>query len=161
MNLFEVAPNPTVVLVPDYGDVGAGKVVPFIPRSELVPVVVPENIAKASPDLGIVTVCGVSLEDLGIYSGDSLIIKRKFSWREITPERVCIVLIHATGELVAKRIVREANTVTLRSSGGGVRDLEYAPDEIEVRAIVIGHQRFADKRTGSFRRRQIWDRIAS
>jgi SOS-response transcriptional repressor LexA len=145
-------PTMAVVMVHDFGEVGAGSVVPFIPRSELAPVVVPENLANSADRLGIVTVSGVSLEDLGIYTGDVLIIKHTFTWREITPDRVCIVYVHATGELVAKKVVRSANTLILRASGGGIRDLEYAPDEIEIRAIVVGHQRLADRITGAFRR---------
>src|SRR5438105_2619478 len=103
------APKLAVRYVRNYGQIGAGRavdnVIPFIPPSELVPIFVPESIASSSGDIGVSTVCGVSLENLGIFSGDYLIWKRAFTWREITPDRICIVYIHATGELVAKKVL--------------------------------------------------------
>ena len=61
----------------------------------------------------------------------------------MTPKRICIVYIVPTGELVAKKVLRGANMLTLRASGGGIRDLEYRPEEVEIRAIVIGLQKMA------------------
>jgi SOS-response transcriptional repressor LexA len=125
--------------VPLYGEIGAGRVVPFIPQSELVPVLVPEYLK----DCGICTlkVCGVSLENEGVYSGDLLICRERFTWRHITPDTVCAVLITATGELVAKKVIRGSNMLILRASGGGIRDRQCSPDDIEIKAIAIGFQR--------------------
>jgi hypothetical protein len=88
-------------------------------------------------DAGILTVRGLSLSDFGIFDGDQLLVKHRPSWTEITEDTVCIVLIHSTGEVVAKRIERGANTLILKASGGGIPDMEYGIDEIEIRSIVI------------------------
>jgi SOS-response transcriptional repressor LexA len=130
--------------VPLYGEIGAGRVVPFIPQNELIPVIVPEYLK----DRGICTlkVCGVSLEDEDIFSGDILICRKKFTWRDITPDTICAVMVTATGELVAKKVIRGSNMLILRASGGGLRDLKYAPDDVEIKAIAIGFQRLWRKK---------------
>jgi len=128
------------VLVPHYGEIGAGSVVPFIPQSELVPVAVPRDLAAAGSVITL-TVRGISLEDEEIYNGDLLICNTKFRWSQITPETICAVFIHATAELVAKKIIREAHMLTLRASGGGIKDKQFSPDDIEIRGIAIGFQR--------------------
>lgn len=133
------APNFITMNVKNLGEVGAGRVVPFIAKSDLVPVVVPEGTRAA--DVGSVTVRGISLTRLGIYDGDRLIFRLRFSWREITPKTICIVFIHSTGELIAKRIVRGANMLILRASGGDIPDREVNPDDVEIRGIVTDVQR--------------------
>lgn len=49
--------------------------------------------------------------------------------------------MHSTGELCAKRIIREANSLILRSTGGGIPDKRVYPDDIELRGIVFAVQR--------------------
>jgi SOS-response transcriptional repressor LexA len=133
------SPKYEMKYVTHYGEVGAGtavdNVIPFMPQATVVPVVVRGDLAAAG--LGAVTVRGLSLSDLGIHDGDTLVITKRFSWRDIHEDTICIVFIHPTGELVAKRIIKEANTITLRASGGGIPDKEYRPDEVEVRGIVV------------------------
>jgi SOS-response transcriptional repressor LexA len=125
--------------VSHYGEVGAGaavdNIIPFMPQTTLVPVVVRGELAAAG--LGAVTVRGLSLTDLGIHDGDTLVISKRFTYRDIDENTICIVFIHPTGELVAKRIIKEANTITLRASGGGLPDKQYRPDEVEIRGIVV------------------------
>lgn len=125
--------------IPIAGEIGAGRVVPFIPRSELVPVVVPASLPESS--ILTLTVRGISLTDLGIMDGDVLILRNKFSWREIGEDTICAVFIHSTGELCAKKIIRGANTLFLRASGGGIPDKEVTPDDVEIRGIAIAVQR--------------------
>lgn len=125
--------------VPLYGEIGAGRVVPFIPQSELIPIVVPEYMADL--DIFTLQVRGISLQNVGIDDGDILICSRRFGWRQITPKTICAVMITATQELVAKKIIREANLLTLRASGGNIKDLKFTPDDIEIKGIAIGFQR--------------------
>lgn len=122
-----------------YGQVGAGTVVPFIPKDELVPVVVP----KGTPQniVGTMIVSGRSLSDLHICDGDLLIFRSRFSLREITPQTVCIVYIRSTGELCAKKVIKEATMITLRASGGGIKDIQVTPDDIEIQGLVFAFQR--------------------
>jgi SOS-response transcriptional repressor LexA len=133
------SPKYEMKYVTHYGEVGAGSavnnVIPFMPQTTLVPVVVRGELAAAG--LGAVTVRGLSLTGLGIHDGDTLVITKRFSYRDINENTICIVFIHPTGELAAKRIIKGANTVTLRASGGDIPDKEYRPDEVEIRAIVV------------------------
>jgi len=60
-----------VVELEVHGEIGAGSVVPFIPRNRIIPVALPVN---ADPEhYGSLVVRGVSLEDESIYDGDLLI----------------------------------------------------------------------------------------
>jgi len=130
----------TRFLAQHYGEIGAGKVVPFIPQNGLIEVAVPKNLAD-DREIMTLTVRGCSLEDEGIFDGDVLICRLRFSWSEIDENTICAVFIHSTGELCAKKIIREANMLTLRASGGGIPDKQYSPDEIEIKAIAYDHQR--------------------
>jgi SOS-response transcriptional repressor LexA len=137
------SPTSEVQYVAYLGEVGCGKsvpasdnVYPFIPKDELIPVPLPAGMSPR--DAGVMTVRGMSLTDFNVWDGDRMVVKTRFSqWRDIDEDTICVVYIHATGELVAKRIIREANTITLKASGGGIKDIECAIDEVEIRAIVL------------------------
>lgn len=136
------SPTVEVKYVSYLGEIGAGSsvpafdnVYPFIPRDELIPVALP--IGVSTSDAGILTVRGISLSDFNVWDGDRMLIKKRFSWKDIDEDTICVVYIHATGELVAKRIEIGANTLILKASGGGISDLEYSPDEVEIRGIVL------------------------
>jgi SOS-response transcriptional repressor LexA len=138
-------PQLEVKFVPHRGEIGCGSaveaydnVLPFLAKSELFPVAVPVGIPAS--DVWLMTVRGPSLNDFLIFDGDHLVITKVFSLRDVDDDTIFAVYIHATGELVAKRITKGANTVTLRASGGSIKDLEYAIDEIELRGIVIDVQ---------------------
>lgn len=116
------------------GDIDCGKVLPFMPKSELVTVAIPIDVS--ADDVFTLGVRGISLTNLGIFDGDKLLCRRSFSIHQITEKTICAVYIHSTGELVAKRIIRLANTLILRASGGNIPDREVAPDDIEIRGVV-------------------------
>ncbi len=62
-------------------------------------------------------------------------------------EAICVVYIIPTGELVAKKILWAGDgMLTLRASGGGVKDLHFSKDDIEIRGVSIGFQRMFKKR---------------
>jgi len=124
----------------NFGQVGAGKVVQFIPKEERIPVALPRHLPH-NDSIATVTVCGPSLTDLGISDGDVLIVKLRFSRKMITQKTICIVYILATGELLAKRVRHSPNGVTLLSSGGGAKNLFFEHEAIEIRGVVVGHQR--------------------
>jgi SOS-response transcriptional repressor LexA len=136
------APKLEIKFVPHLGQVGCGRAVealdnvyPFIPRDELIAVALPSHIPASQS--GVFEISGLSLSDFGLFEGDELLVTKAFDKRDIDENTICVVYIHSTGELVAKRIERGANTVTLRASGGGFADKEYAIDEIEIRYIVL------------------------
>lgn len=114
---------------------------PFVPKDKTAPVALPVGTSVSAEEIGLMTVRGPSLNNLGIYDGDHLIVSRKFTKRDVTPETVCIVFIASTGELQAKKVIEQYGKITLRSSGGGIKDAFYELEDIEVRSIVIGYQR--------------------
>ena len=126
-----------------YGAVGTGKVVAFAPKNTKVLVALPRSSAAYSEAYGVATACGPSLNEEGVHDGDLLIFCRQFTIEDVTPETVCIVFIEPTGELVAKKVIfdQASDQVILRSSGGGIEDVYYQPDEIEIRAVVTDFQR--------------------
>lgn len=123
------------------GEVGAGSsVLPFTPRARLVPVAVPVGSPK-DEDMGTLVVRGCSLEDLGIIDGDILIFRKTFTKRQCIGA-ICIVLILATGELVAKKVLfGNDGMITLRASGGGIRDMQFSGEEIEIKGVAFAVQR--------------------
>lgn len=130
--------------VPLLGEVGAGSVVQFTPRNELIPVAVPSNIRDE--DVGTLVVRGCSLEDEGVFDGDYLIFNRRFTKRDCMFETICVVFIVSTGELVAKKLLFGGNgSITLRASGGGIADMNFSGEDIEIKGVVFGFQRMLKK----------------
>jgi hypothetical protein len=136
------APKLELKYVQYLGELGCGRAIeaydnvyPFIPRDELIAVALPANVQ--AKDSGVFTIRGLSLTDFGLFDGDELLVTKAFNKRDIDEDTVCVVYIHPTGELVAKRIERGANMLILKASGGGIPDMEYGIDEIEIRYIVV------------------------
>jgi SOS-response transcriptional repressor LexA len=128
--------------VDHFGEVGAGRVVPFTPRDGKHELILPIN-SPADEHLGLMRVRGRSLEDENIYDGDVLICRKNITNRDINRNTICIVFIRSTGELVAKKIRfgHLGNQVTLVASGGNIPDQHYDANDIEVRAIAFRVQR--------------------
>jgi SOS-response transcriptional repressor LexA len=106
----------------DYGQVGAGKIVEFVPRGKR-PVIVPSS--QRTEGLVTVSVCGDSLRDLGINDGDNLICQTKFEKSEVK-----------NGKLVVAQLQFE-NKIILRSANPRYEDLIYDADLVEIKALVI------------------------
>ncbi len=121
----------------NFGEVGAGKLVKFPVPAKRQWISLPEN-ARRSDRLAVFTVNGDSLVDIGIEQGDTLLCRRNFEASEITPKRVCIVLL-PSGELCAKRLkINDDGTVTIISAFG--TEVVFA-DQIEVQALAIEYKR--------------------
>jgi SOS-response transcriptional repressor LexA len=141
--MLETSPTLEVQYLPYLGEVGCGRAVeaydnvyPFMPKDELIPVAMPRGVTAR--DAGVMTVRGMSLTDFNVFDGDRMVVKTKFSpFRDIDEDTICVVFIHATSELVAKRIIRQANSIILKASGGGIRDIECSLDDVEIRGIVL------------------------
>lgn len=130
-----------MAIVPVQGEVGAsGNVVPFVARNEMIPVAIPTKTRES--DIQCVIVSGPSLTELGVDDGDILIFTTRFTQREVMFESVCIVYVHSTAELVAKKICFErGGNIRLKASGGNVRDLILPIEDIEIRGKVIAVQK--------------------
>lgn len=140
--------------VTDFGEIGAGQVVEFVPREKTVPIFVPKD-SPTDAVFGRMTIRGISLENEDIYDGDYALVRNDITKKDIGRHTICAVYIRSTGELVAKKIEfgKNGDLVTLKSSHDDIKDLQYHKDDIEVRAIVFGIQRMPDE-YGRFRRRK-------
>lgn len=122
----------TVNLI-DYGQVGAGKIIEFIPRGKR-PATLPQSLRTEG--LVTVSVCGDSLRDFGINDGDQLICQTKIEKSEVKNGKLVIAQLPCLG-LVVKFFFRFDNKIILRSANPRYADLIFDDDLVEVKAIVI------------------------
>jgi SOS-response transcriptional repressor LexA len=122
----------TVNLI-DYGQVGAGKIIEFIPLGKR-PVVLPQS--RRTEGLVTVTVSGDSLRDMGVHDGDQLICQTKFEKSEVKNGKLVVDLLPCLG-LVVKFFYQFKNKIILRSANPRYEDLIYDGDLVEIKAIVI------------------------
>lgn len=135
-----------LIYVPDYGQIGAGTVVPFTPRIKKVLIPRPPN----TTDTDLIFTHDVSGDSLynpdnpsmSAYNGDRLICKGNFAVSEIKPHKVCIVFIHSTCERLAKRVVVKKNICYLESLNPHYPPRRFPAQNIEVKGIVIGVQHY-------------------
>ena len=141
------------------GFVAAGRVVPF-PAQVQQPATLalsPAQAALASEGLiKTMTINGDSLEGIGIFDGDSVIVKKAFSKREIGSNTICIVYIPANGEVCAKRVKFGEGRIRLESCNRDVPPMYFEPNDVEIRGVVIGLHRKPDA-FGSFLKGRIDD----
>jgi phage repressor protein C with HTH and peptisase S24 domain len=123
-------------LVNNYGQIGAGKVVEFLPlgRKTIYWSGHPNEIQIKGISTAII--CGDSLIDVGINNGDELTIQTKFQRSEIKNGKLVIALLPCTG-LVAKFFYRFENKIVLRSANPKYDDLIYDEDLIKIEALVL------------------------
>ena len=117
----------------DYGQVGAGKVIDFIPRGKSA-VNIPHS--QKTEGLVTVTVSGDSLRDLGIADGDRLICQTKFEKSEVKNGKLVVAQLPCLG-LVVKFFFQFENKIILRSANPRYEDLIYDKDLVEIKAIVV------------------------
>lgn len=116
----------------DYGQVGAGKIVEFVPRGKRA-VVVPQS--QRTEGLVTVSVCGDSLRDLGVNDGDTLVCQTKFEKSEVKNGKLVVAQLPCLG-LVVKFFFQFKNKVILRSANPLYEDLIFDADLVEIKAIV-------------------------
>ncbi|HEY8562977.1 MAG TPA: S24 family peptidase [Pyrinomonadaceae bacterium] len=121
----------TVSLI-DYGQVGAGKIIDFIPRGKR-DVNLPSS--KKTDGLVMVSVSGDSLRDLGICDGDQLLCQTKFEKSEVKNGKLVVAQLPCLG-LVVKFFFRFENKIILRSANPRYEDLIYDAELVEIKAIV-------------------------
>lgn len=127
--------------VPYEGMVGAGRVIPFVPKGGTMPVAVPDYIPDSEP-LGTMTVSGGSLARVGIIDGDIVLCRKVFNKRDIKNDTVCIVYDPGSGEVSAKKIKFRENLLVLRYCGyENLPDRHVSPEAVEIRGIVISASR--------------------
>ncbi len=122
----------TVYLM-DYGQVGAGKIIEFVPRGKHT-VMLPHSLRTEG--LVTVSVCGDSLRDLGINDGDQLICQTKIERAEVKNGKLVIAQLPCLG-LVVKFFFQFENKIILRSANPRYEDLIFDADLVEIKAIVI------------------------
>ncbi len=138
--------NLEAIEVSDEGYVAAGRMVAFPAPESSTTLALSKPMAHLAKQglLKTMTISGNSLEDIGIYDGDKVIVKRAFSKKEVGPHTICIVYIPATGEIVAKRVSFNQSHILLRSCNRDVPDMYVEPNEVDIRGVVIGLHRSPD-----------------
>ena len=128
-----------LVELENHGYVAAGKTVAFQPPAGTTTVPLPPALAREARKglVGTMTAHGRSLEGVGIFDGDVLIVRRAESRREIGRDTICIVYIPATGEVLAKKIRFMDDVILLRSSNAEVPDIKVKATDVDVRGIVL------------------------
>jgi repressor LexA len=121
------------VSLQDYGQVGAGKIIEFIPRGKRL-MVVPAS--QRTEGLVTVTVCGDSLSDLGINDGDQLICQTNIEKYEVKNGKLVIAQLPCLG-LVVKFFFRFEDKIVLRSANPRYEDLIFDADLVEIKALVL------------------------
>lgn len=119
--------------LPDYGQVGAGKVVQFLPRGKKT-VVLP--VTRKTQGLATVSVSGDSLRDMGINDGDSLVCRTNIEKSDVQNGKLVVAQLPCLG-LVVKFFYQYENKIVLRSANPRYEDLIFDKDLVEIKAIVI------------------------
>lgn len=132
-----------VVSVENEGFIAAGRVIPF-PAQSAATLTALTREEEALADRGLIktmTIVGDSLEGVGIYNGDEVIVKKICDKKDITRKTVCVVYIPSTGEVCGKRVRFARGAVTLESCNPDVPPMYFHPDEIEIRGTIIALHR--------------------
>jgi SOS-response transcriptional repressor LexA len=130
--------------VPYEGQVGAGRLpLAFVPKDGIVAVPVPDSIPK-SDHLATMTVNGNSLERVGIFDGDIVLVRQITSKRQIKRNSVCVVYVPSLGEPMAKKVSFDGDYLVLHYCGMDPQEPMYVlAEEAEIRGIVISVTRQA------------------
>ncbi len=135
------APKYKNVEVTHIGQIGAGKVVEFLPQKTKRTVVVPITFSYPSASLLSIGVVGNSLSGDGISDGDFLIYRTQFERWEVKPDKICIVYLSLTADLIARHVIYKNGAIVLRSSSPLYPDAFYGASDIEIHGLVVFHQR--------------------
>jgi len=130
-----------MIWIPDYGQIGAGTVVPFTPKGKKICIPRPSNTTD-SDELFSRSVSGDSLYDpndreKSVGHGDTLICKANFDSWDVKPDKICIVFIQPTCEELAKKIIVENDRVFLRSPNPRYQDRNFHINDIVIKGIAI------------------------
>lgn len=123
--------------IPYHGQVGAGRVHPFVPKDGVIAVPVPDSIPQGE-HLGTMTVNGRSLERVGIYDGDIVLVRRITSKRQIKRNSICVVFVPSLGEVMAKKVSFDGDYIVLHYCGMEPQEpMVLLAEEVEIRGMVI------------------------
>ncbi len=121
--------------VPDYGQIGAGSVVPFTPSGRTR--IVRPRTARSFDRLVSYVVSGDSMEGDRIFDGDRVTCRENFEMSEIKNGKIVVAKIPGN-DLVIKRFYLLSNgMIKLHSSNPNYKDCKYELNDVEVVALVI------------------------
>jgi hypothetical protein len=127
------------------GEVGAGRLVPFEPKGGTVSMLVPDDIPEGEP-LGAMKVNGKSLEAVGIYDGEYVLVRKLFSRKQVKKNTVCVLWLKTLGEVVAKKVTFKNGYLILHYCGLDPEPPLMIPaSDVEFRGVVIGASRQQDE----------------
>lgn len=133
MKLIEGEPF-TRILVPDYGQIGAGTILKFTPRGERW--IIQPLSSHMDETLFAMTVSGTSLKGDEIFDGDVLVCTRKLDGRQIASGALCIVEL-PDKEMTVKHVFFEPEGyIRLVSSNPAFEDRYFEPELVTILAVV-------------------------
>lgn len=135
-----------MIEVPDYGEIGAGTVVPFEPRPDRKSRIIRPPGTTDKDIIFTHTVSGESLQNpfdpyTSLNNGDTLICKGNFEFAEVSPKKICVVFIQTTCERIAKKVRYANGKVILSATNPDYKDRVYPASAVEIKGIVIAFQR--------------------
>jgi SOS-response transcriptional repressor LexA len=126
----------TLMTVQHWGQIGAGKVVPFTPPQKSKTVPVPDEIKHLDPVF--FEVCGDSFSGENIDDGQTIVARKKFSYGEVTPGRLCVVRVAGNEDLLKRVYYYGGETVRLASANPNYPDKICPVETVEILALVWG-----------------------
>lgn len=91
----------------------------------------PAEMFDVASDLYMLTVCGDSMVDVGIYDGDKIVVRK-----QSTAENGEIVAAMVDGEATVKRFFKKDDHIILRPENQNMEDMVF--DSVEILGIIVG-----------------------
>jgi SOS-response transcriptional repressor LexA len=128
-----------MIEVENEGYVAAGRTVPFPAPDNASVISLPKSLIPLAKQgfIRTMTVHGTSLQGVGLYENDEVVVKKAFKKEEIKPQTICVVYIHNYGEILAKQLRFRGEHIILKSCHDSVPDFKVQAEDVEVRGIVI------------------------
>lgn len=123
------------VRVDDVGQIAAGSTVEFCPRGKRW--ITRPHKARTSDVLVSATVVGDSLIEDGVVDGDRAICRTNFDLTEIKNGRLVIVKLPDARLTIKKFFLLENGWVRLAAANRNHKDLFFALEDVEIKALVI------------------------
>ena len=119
--------------VPLYGRIAAGTPIEAL-RDHSSQVMVPAALLGTAGEHYALEVAGDSMEDAGIYDGDTVVIQRT----ETAENGAIVVALVDKEEVTLKRLRRKGNSVALESANERYETRIFGPDRVQVQGKLVG-----------------------
>ena len=122
--------------LPLYGRIAAGTPIEAL-RDHSSQVMVPAALLGTAGEHYALEVAGDSMEDAGIYDGDTVVIQRT----DTADNGTIVVALVDNEEVTLKRLRRKGNSVALESANETYETRIFGPDRVQVQGKLVGLMR--------------------